>query len=265
MNKLTLLLISLITLSSAASEHVLFVLTSANKQVLQNGKSRDTGLFLSEFYIPYKDLVSAGHKVSFATIRAQKAPIDPESLKADYWKDIELLQDAIDFTKTDKSFNNPVSLEKVLKDHHQYDAIIVPGGQGVMVDLIEDENISKILFQFAKDKKAIGLICHSPALLVNVAKLPNNPLSGFEVTSVSIFEELYIENIIMKGKAKHRLIRYQLEDSGYDAHSSLPKMSHVEKDRFLVTNQNPFSSEEFSEVFLKTLLEFSKVKKDVSK
>jgi len=257
MRLLIVTLITLISTSLLAKEHVLFVLTAANKQELQNGKIRDTGFFLSEFYIPYKDIMDAGHEVSFATIEAKPAPIDPESLKIDYWDDENLIEEAVGFTKTNKAFNNPHSLKYVLNNLKQYDAIVIPGGQGVMVDLIENHTISQILLQFALAKKPIGLICHSPALLINVAKFDNNPLKGFDVTSVSIFEELFIEYVIMKGKAKHRLIRYLLDDSGYDSHSALPKMSHVEKDRFLVTNQNPFSSEEFSEVFLKTLNEYS--------
>ncbi len=258
MKILCLLLLLLTTTFAIAGENVLFVLTTADKQELQNGKIRDTGFFLSEFYIPYKELINAGHTVSFATIEAKSAPIDPESLKLDYWNDKNLLEEAIEFTKSNIGFNGPKSLKSVLNNLNQYDAIVVPGGQGVMVDLIENETISQILLQFALAKKPIGLICHSPALLLNVAKFENNPLKGFDVTSVSIFEELYIEYFIMKGKAKHRLIRFLLDDSGYDSHSALPKMSHVEKDRFLVTNQNPFSSEEFSEVFLSTLQEYSK-------
>ncbi|OUR95883.1 hypothetical protein A9Q84_14225 [Halobacteriovorax marinus] len=248
------------TFSSLAGENVLFVLTTADKQELQNGKVRDTGFFLSEFYVPYKEIIDAGHKVVFATIEAKAAPIDPESLKDDYWNDKSLIEEALNFTKNNEAFNQPLSLKQVLENLNQYDAIVIPGGQGVMVDLIENKTISQILLQFALAKKPIGLICHAPALLINLAKFSNNPLEDFDVTSVSIFEELYIENFIMKGKAKHRLIRFQLNDSGYDAHSALPKMSHVEKDRFLVTNQNPFSSEEFSAVFLKTLLEYSKSK-----
>jgi putative intracellular protease/amidase len=259
MNIITPFLFStLLTVSAVAKENVLFVLTAADKQVLQNGKVRDTGLFLGEFYIPYRDLISKGHQVSFATIDAKPAPVDPESLNPDYWKDHSLIQEAVKFTKTNKDFLNPQSLKYVVGNLNKYDAIVIPGGQGVMVDLIENDTITEILKDFALKKKPIGLICHSPALLVNLAKLDKNPLAGFDVTSVSILEELYIENFIMKGKAKHRMIRFQLENSGYDAHSSLPKWSHVEKDRFLVTNQNPFSSEEFSEVFLETLWEYSK-------
>ncbi len=254
---MTITLLTLLVSNVLAKDHVLFVLTTADKQELQNGKVRNTGFFLNEFYVPYKDIVDAGHEVSFATINAKVAPVDPESLKLDYWVDGNLVNEAFEFTKTDTKFNNPKSLKNALHDFEKYDAIVIPGGQGVMVDLFENDTVTSLIQRFALAKKPIGLICHSPALLVNVAKLGNNPLKGFDVTSVSIFEELYIENFIMDGKAKHRMIRFQLDDHGYNAHSALPKMSHVEKDRFLVTNQNPFSTEEFSEVFLSTLQEYS--------
>jgi len=257
MRLLALILSLLVSYSALCSEHILFVLTTADKQTLQNGKVRDTGFFLGEFYIPYRDLINSGHTVSFATIDGQEAPIDPESLKESYWNDKNLIRDALEFTRENQSFKNPATLKQALRDIQKYDALVIPGGQGVMVDLIENQTVTQMIHDFAIVEKPIGLICHSPALLLNLAKIKPNPLAGFSVTSVSIFEELYIENFIMKGKAKHRMLRFQLENSGYEAHSGLPKSSHVEKDKFLVTNQNPYSSEEFSQVFLKTLLEYS--------
>jgi hypothetical protein len=62
-------------------------------------------------------------------------------------------------------------------------------------------------------QKAIGLICHAPALLVSIPK-EENPFIGYQVNSVSGFEEFYIEKFVMKGKPQHRKIAKQLRKSG---------------------------------------------------
>ena len=66
---------------------VLLVLSSAPEQMLQNGKRRPTGNFLSELYEPYRALKSAGYDVVAATPEGGAPTIDPESLDPKYWSE----------------------------------------------------------------------------------------------------------------------------------------------------------------------------------
>lgn len=53
---------------------VLFIVTSAGEQVLENGKRRRTGYFLSEFYEPHAALRRLGHEIYVATPEERLLP-----------------------------------------------------------------------------------------------------------------------------------------------------------------------------------------------
>ena len=60
---------------------------SAAKELKLKGGSiySKTGVFLSEFYLAYKEIVKAGYEVDFATPSGLTSPIDKESYKSKYW------------------------------------------------------------------------------------------------------------------------------------------------------------------------------------
>jgi len=196
---------------SAQTNNILFVMSAADTLTLNNGKKlRQTGVFLNEFYLAYKAVTEAGYTVDFATPNGQVATIDNESMNDTYWKNnLEIKKEAIAFTKTDSLFNDPITLEKAIENKSNYIGLIIPGGQGVMVDLFNDKNIPILLKYFAKVNKPTGLICHAPSLILTMPK-EENPYIGFKVNSVSPFEEFFIERFIMKGKPKNRKIAKRL-------------------------------------------------------
>jgi putative intracellular protease/amidase len=75
------------------------------------------------------------------------------------------------------------------------------------------------------------------------------------VTSVSPFEEFFIETFIMGGKAQDRKIGRQLRRRGYDYDSALPKGDYAVRDCNLVTSQNPFSGPSFLREFRSALVD----------
>lgn len=241
----------------AQSNTILFVLSAADTLELNNGnKLRQTGVFLNEFYAAYKTVIDAGYQVDIATPQGVKATIDKESFNDKYWKkQFALKQEAIHFIQTNSAFNHPKSLEEVLKNKACYTGLIIPGGQGLMVDLQSNQKIPELLKYFANQKKPTGLICHAPSLILTIPK-SENPYIGFKVNSVSPFEEFVIEQFIMKGKPKHRKIAKQLKKLGLIYKSGFPKANYAIKDRYLVTSQNPFSGEAFSTLYLEALEEY---------
>src|SRR5690606_7687575 len=147
----------------------------------------------------YKSVTEAGYTVDFATPNGIVATIDEESLSEKYWKNnLEEKNEALTFTQTDSLFNNPKTLENAIENQSGYIGLIIPGGQGLMIDLKDDLNIPVLLKHFAKENKPTGLICHAPSLILTIPK-EENPYIGFEVNSVSSFEEFVIEQFIMKG------------------------------------------------------------------
>ncbi|WP_194778550.1 type 1 glutamine amidotransferase domain-containing protein [Pararhodonellum marinum] len=197
------------------NKKILFVLSAEDTLLLNSGKKeRQTGVFLNEFYYAYKAIATEGYEVDFATPKGQKATIDQESLEDDYWKENPTLkQEAIDFWEKNKNFSSPITLEQAIDRSGEYIGLVIPGGQGLMVDLYHDLNIPVLLKSYSKNNSAIGLICHAPALITTIPK-DENPFVGYRVNSVSPLEEFYIERFIMKGKPENRRIAGQLKKLG---------------------------------------------------
>lgn len=233
---------------------VLFVLSAAEHQILRNGKRRPTGNFLSELYEPYLALKNAGYEVVAATPEGRTPSIDPESLDAKYWVDHpEHRQAARDLVAT-PLLAKPMSLAEALASHRQFQGMLVPGGQGLMVDLLDDTRVHALLVHFATSDRPLGMICHAPALLMRLER--PHTLRGRQVTSVSGFEEFYIETFVMGGNARVRDIGDQLEALGYDHTSAFPGRSHAVRDCNVVTSQNPFSGSDFTRLYLDALGDF---------
>jgi putative intracellular protease/amidase len=252
---LILCLMSSLTLQ-AQNKKVVFIMSAAKELKLKNGKSYpETGVFLSEFYLAYKEIVDLGYEVDFATPNGIASSIDKESYNAKYWgKKDTLINEATEFVKQNPKFNKPLTLEQALANIDSYQGMVIPGGQGLMVDLFYDPKISKILKDFSQKGKAIGLICHAPALILSIPK-EENPFIGYKVNSVTGLEEFFIENFVMKGKPKNRKISKQLKKLGLKYKKGNPAGNFAVRDRELITSQNPYSNEAFNKLYLEALKE----------
>ncbi len=224
---------------------VVFALSAAGTQTLANGKTRATGFFLGEFYEAYRAVTDAGYEVVIATPDGRAPVVDPESRKPDYWSDHpQWLPEAEAMVRNDPRLSHPVSLAHARSTADGFDGVIVPGGQGVMHDLIDDPDLLALVATHADRGRVVGLICHAPALL---ARLPeHNALSGRTVTSVSAAEELYIERFVMHGRATDRRIGRSLQRRGFTHRARFPGKPHAVRDGTLVTSQNPFSGDAFA-------------------
>lgn len=240
----------------ASPRKILIFMSSADMLILNGERKYSTGVFLNEFYLPYKNLKDQDFEIDFATLDGKSAPIDPESLKLKYWDNEKIQQEAIDFTKLNIKFLNPKSIDSLVKPELEYSGIIIPGGQGLMVDLLGNEKVLKLISMFHTKKKSIGLICHAPAILTTYPK-ESNPFKGYRVNSVTGIEEWFIETFVMKGNPSVRKIASLLEESGLNYEKSLlPGRPFAVKDRNLVSSQNPFSGKEFIDLYNESLNEF---------
>jgi putative intracellular protease/amidase len=237
---------------------VLMVLSAASEQMLADGSKRRTGVFLNEFYEPYRALVDAGYEVAIATPGGRAPVWDPESLEPSYWKQHpEALANAQALATTLPALLAPLPLSEARARADTFQALLVPGGQGVMVDLLHDADLHGLLIDFGATDRPVGLVCHAPALLT---RLPaeRSPFLGRRVTSVSGFEEWYIETFVMGERAQVREIGEQLDEAGYRHETALPGRSRAVRDCGLVTSQNPFSGEAFNAFFLAALDDWRK-------
>lgn len=234
---------------------MLIVLSAASTQTLADGTTRPTGFFLNEFYEVKKGLDDAGIPYVLATVGAAQPSLDPESRDEKYWEDTPSLRaEAIAWFEHAPEVSAPMSLAEAARDPSAFSGVVVPGGQGVMTDLLDEPDLHELLLTIGDAGRPVGLVCHAPAVL---SRLPaeRSPFEGRRVTSVSGVEEVYIERVVMGAKATDRKIGRQLRRAGLRHRSAWPGSSNAVRDGNLVTSQNPFSGHEFVELYLDALRE----------
>lgn len=217
------------------ARHVLMVVTSHDH--FPNG--HPTGLWLEEFAVPYVMLQQAGYSITVASPSGGAAPVDPRSMPETLpasWKS------AINELKHTQLLDTQGS--------ERFQALILPGGHGPMFDLSKHLALQRLLSHFAQQQKIIGALCHGPAALVSTV-LPNGrPLvAGHQVTGFSNQEERMVE----LDHVVPFLLQNRLQELGGHYSQADPWQAHVVADGFLLTGQNPQSSEAFSHKLLDML------------
>ena len=243
--------------SWAQAKKVLFVMSAARELPLQKDKVyRETGVFLNEFYLAYQAITAAGYAVDFASPHGSTPNIDRESYHDKYWKGKEAAKAAAAaFVQQHPGFRRPRPLEELPVALTDYAGLVVPGGQGLMADLMQHPRVPELLRSAARQGKAVGLICHAPALLLTMPPA-TNPFVGYRVNAVSGLEEFYIERFVLKGRPANRQIGRQLRRLGLQYERRGPGQGYAVRDRELVTSQNPFSNDAFSRLYVAALADY---------
>lgn len=141
---------------SGPSGPVLFVLSAAPIQRLSDGSQRKTGYFLNELYEAYESVHNAGYEVLIATPDGRSPVVDPESLNPKYWSHPEQLGAAQAWITQDPRMLAPMSLKDAWSQADALMGIVVPGGQGVMVDLLEELYIETFVMGAKAQNRKIG-------------------------------------------------------------------------------------------------------------
>lgn len=211
---------------------VLFVLTSHDK--LGNTGNK-TGFWIEEFASPYYKLTDKGVKVTVATPKGGKAPIDPSSDTED-----AQTEDTRRFKK-DEDAQKVINNTEVLSDMNpeDYDAVFYPGGHGPLWDLSEDKDSIKLIEDFNAANKPIGFVCHAPAALKHVTGKDGEPLvNARKVTGFTNTEEKAVELT----EVVPFLVEDMLKENGGLYSKAGDWQEYVLVDGNLVTGQNPASS-----------------------
>jgi len=252
---LTILAIGLSSLTANSQENtnsdkqntdqkkVLFVLTS-HDELGDTGEK--TGFWVEEFAAPYYNLLDKGVKITVATPKGGKAPIDPRS-KAEASQ-----------TETTKRYNKDKSAQEIINTTvklenvkaEDFDAVFYPGGHGPLWDLAEDKTSIALIETFNEQDKPIALVCHAPGILKDVKKENGEPLvMGKNVTGFTNTEEeaVQLTNVVPF------LVEDMLKENG-GAFSKADKWNvHVVKDGNLITGQNPASSNKVADELFQSL------------
>ena len=206
-----------------------------------------TGLWFEEFAVPFTAFSKAGASIRVVSPKGGAVPIDPKTAPTE--KDREKWPAAL------QALTSTGRLAEVAAD--RFDAVFIPGGHGPMVDLVNDQELQRLLAAFDRNGKMVAAVCHGPAALLNVRNAAGEPLvKGRKVTGFTNVEERLV--------LLHSVVPFLLEDAlkerGANFESALlPFFSHVVRDENLITGQNPASSTKVAEELLAALEEGSRL------
>ncbi len=222
---------------------ILMILTSHDKL---GNTGEKTGFWLEEFAGPYYVFEDASADITLASPKGGQPPLDPKS-------------DAPDAqTEATKRYRGDKKAQGLLADTHilndlriaDYDAVFYPGGHGPMWDLVIDTDSIAIIEQALATDKPVALVCHAPAALKNVHEPDGSPLvKGRRVTGFTNGEEAAVglTDIVPF------LLEDMLKENG-GLYSKGPDFQpYTVEDGFLITGQNPASSEQAARMLLNKL------------
>jgi putative intracellular protease/amidase len=207
-------------------QHVLFIATNAAEI---GPRKRRTGFFFAEIAHPYEVLDKAGIAIEFATPKGGVSPYDA-------YDENDPAQRAFMESKSFKRLSRSRKLSEV--DAADYDAILIPGGLGPMVDIQHNLDVQRAVLRAWNTGKLVASVCHGPCGFLGV-KLEDGTafVRGRRMTSFSKAEEF---------NYAREDVPFELEDAlraeGADYSSAADWQPHVVVDGRLITGQNPASA-----------------------
>ncbi len=151
-------------------------------------------------------------------------------------------------------FRYPVALSGLTDDElDEFDALFAPGGHAAMVDLPDNADVARLLYNLHDRRATIATLCHGPALLLSAPERIDGQwlFEGFRMTCCTNEEEdqTAFGNLGMPWYLASALQNAGgiLDDAPY------PWASHVVVDRNLITGQNPYSTQATAQAVLKAL------------
>ncbi|MDC1284739.1 type 1 glutamine amidotransferase domain-containing protein [Gammaproteobacteria bacterium] len=220
--------------------NILIILTS-HDELGETGLK--TGFWLEEFATPYFTLLDAGASITLASPKGGQPPIDPKSDEPDFQTA------ATERFKSDSNAQTVLANTSKLSDikAEDYDAVMYPGGHGLLWDLANDQDSIAIIEAMVAANKPVASVCHAPAVLLK-AKAPNGePLvKGKKVAGFTNSEEDAVQlTDVVPLLVEDELIRLGGQYSKVD-----DWQSYAITDGKLITGQNPASSEAVAKAIL---------------
>jgi putative intracellular protease/amidase len=230
-------------------KRVLIILTAASSMPLEDGTDHPTGFWAEEFIVAHRGLLAAGLEVVLATPGGKPAPVDPGSLSLQMLGE-SLAREYVEYlTGIDGVLHHPVAVDEV--ETSDFDAIVMPGGHGPMVDLAADEAVGHLLENADAEGKIIAPFCHGPAGLL-AAKKPNGNFLFADRTMTAFTDREE------KAGGVRKIGWYLaacLKELGVRFVEKEPFVSHVEIDGNLISGQNPQSSQAVTDAVIAALKE----------
>lgn len=231
-----------------AGKRVLIVLSAADTWIRKDGTKYPTGYWAEEFIVIHEKFANAGYTVDLATPGGVKPTADPHSLTEKFaGKNLEHFKSYL--KKISKDLDHPYALTKI--NMADYDAVVIPGGHGPVVDLYKDKGMGQVLISADKQKKIIATVCHGQASLLSAVGPDGKWLfKGRKITAFSDEEEVEF------GTADNApwLLASKLRECGADYVRGEKNWGEfVVRDGNMISGQNPASSAAMADAVIAAL------------
>jgi putative intracellular protease/amidase len=241
---------------------ILVVMTSEATLHLLDGEQHPSGFWAEEFVVPLQIFQEAGHTVEVATVggivpTVDATSVDPELLQ---WvrpqgtenNDVANAAEYVRVIDGAPQLKAPLALEDLDEAAvASYDGVYISGGHGAIGDLPKSDALAQILRWVIAQDKPLATVCHGHTGLLALRDGEGRwPFEGYRMTAFSHDEELVTN---MAGRLP-MILEVELTRLGalYEKAETIWD-SHVVVDRRLTTGQNPYSSKELAQMFLKQL------------
>lgn len=253
---------------------VLIIGSNATRIETRGGGWGATGQYLNETVVPAMALIEAGYEVVLATPKGTKPHIDEASDAPEHFGgDVAAHKRAKAFYANDPSMKARTLRSVIEEGLDNYAGTFVPGGQGPVVDLIQDAETGEILRHFHETAKPTALLCHGPISAVaampharefRAALIAGDPdkaaewakgwqYEGYRMTVFSSSEEKVIEDNILHAKIYFHM-PFALKTAGAKVTvTDVDFEPCVVEDRELITGQNPRSDHPIATKFIAAL------------
>jgi putative intracellular protease/amidase len=241
---------------------VLILITKAKELGLLDGRMHASGFWAEEFVVPYERFTEAGFEVDVATIGGVRPTPDHGSLT------VETVRATRPVGSPDRDVENIARYKKVIgeldKLHHPldvadltreriagYSGVYISGGHGAMQDMPHDAEMTRVVRTVLDLDLPLAAVCHGHSALLPLRDPHGRwPLDGYRMVAFSHDEELVTD---MAGQLPF-VLQVELERLGakYEK-ADVIWGSRVVEDRNLLTGQNPYSSTELAEAFVRKL------------
>lgn len=234
---------------------ILLVSTAADSIQLADGTSHPTGFWAEELVVAHRDLSAAGHEVVLATPGGRRAPVDPGSLTAGAVGDAAKAADLAGYlARISEQLESPLVLsdaaDAMVAGTDAWDAVVLPGGHGPMVDLARDADLGRLLIAADDAGIVIAPFCHGPAGLLSAVR--DDGAFAFVGRRIAVFtDEEELSGGL--GTGTPWLVATALAERGARVESGDAWTSHIVRDGNLISGQNPQSSEAVAAEVLRVL------------
>ncbi|MBP2476971.1 putative intracellular protease/amidase [Crossiella equi] len=222
------------------SKKILMVLTGADSLVLADGSAHPTGYWVEEVAASHREFVAAGHHVDIATPGGVAPTADKGSLEG--------ADELVAYLGSlGEALTKPLDLASV--SPADYDGVYLPGGHGPMADLAHDKDLGALLVQADSRGAAVGALCHGLAGLLAANTADGGfVFAGRRLTSFSDAEERQA-----LGENAPWWVEGSLRERGAQVEVGQPWSNTVVVDGNLVTGQNPQSTVDTAQAFVRVL------------